>query len=388
MRIAWFRPRRSASADDAIAPLLHALGSRHVVDLIHEAQGHDMVWAHHRGVYAINVYELDNTPDAAFMWPYLLRYPGLTLLLNSSLVASRSAALFRERRSERLQEERDFPGAGSWPLLWPALGASRLVVVPHRGSAAALAAEYPAAHVAPVDLVCPGPEQPLPPPAAERFTVGCIEPSPAIRALVERAVARARDIGVTVDVCPAEEAAAVIAGSHLVLALQWPASGRPLSHAVAAMAAGRPTVVFDTIETADWPAWDPQTWQRRDVADPTAPACITLDIRDDEHSLVLCLRRLTTDPVLRAALASGARAWWETHAAPDVAVAAFEQLLETARQTPAPPPGANWPPHLLDDATGLARRTLHEFGFDLDRLDGLTVRSGRDSRGLADARVR
>lgn len=368
MRIAWFSPERPAFGEEATAPLLAALGKRHAVDVISEARAHDMVWANHRGLYDLSVYALDNSPEAAYLWPYLLRYPGLTLLLNSSLVASRSASLFRERLSSRLQDEREFPEAGSWPLLWPALGASRLTVVPHRGIAAALQVEYPDAHVAAMTVPCPGLEAPAPDLPPGPLTIGCVAPTPHTRALVDRAVARARDIGIEVRLCEAEDVDGVIAGSHVVLALQWPTAGRLQAAAVRAMASGRPTIVFETIETADWPAWDPQTWQRRDVADPTEPACITLDIRDDEHSLVLCLRRLTTDPVLLASLATGARAWWARTASPEVAVPAFEALMEQARTLSPPARRTAWPAHLTDDATGLTRETLETFGLTLEAL--------------------
>ncbi len=368
MRIAWFSPERPASAEEATAPLIAALAKRHAVDVIGESRAHDLVWANHRNHYDLSVYAIDNSPDAAYMWPYLLRYPGLALLLNSSLVASRSAALFRERRSSRLQDERDFADAGSWPLLWPALGGSRLTVVPHRGIAAALQVEYPDAHVASATLPCPGPAVVAPALPPGPLTIGCVAPTPAVRALVERAVTRARDIGLEIRWCEAEDVEGVVAGSHVVLALQWPTSGRPLLAAARAMAAGRPTIVFDTIETADWPAWDPQTWQHRDVADPTEPACITLDIRDDEHSLVLCLRRLSADPVLLARLGVGARAWWEREASPEVAVPAFEALLARAATLPDPARRVAWPSHLTDDATGLARETLQAFGLAFDEL--------------------
>ena len=45
----------------------------------------------------LTVYELEDRPASQFIWPYLLRYPGLTLLLNSTLTASRTHCTLKRR---------------------------------------------------------------------------------------------------------------------------------------------------------------------------------------------------------------------------------------------------------------------------------------------------
>jgi hypothetical protein len=82
--------------------------------------------------------------------------------------------------------------------------------------------------------------------------------------------------------------------------------------AVAAMAARKPVIVLETSLTAEWPALDPQTWRPRGFG-TDAPIVVSLDPRDEEHSLVLAIQRLSSDPVLRARLADAAYLWTTEH---------------------------------------------------------------------------
>jgi hypothetical protein len=339
MRLSWFRPLRSLSDNrcGSTMPLVDLLRRRHAIEVIDELHVADAVADYGRGGYDLCVYELDNTAAGAWMWPCLLTQPGLTLLLNSTLATSRAEALARERRSGQPQIERTFKARGDWPLLQLPLLASRTVAVPHRGLATLLAQEYPDARVRTLALPCPLPfEVPSRAPSDE-LTIGCLDPSPAIRAVVERAVARARRIGVSVTLLADTDSRKTIEDSDIVLDLQWPLHGRPLTGAMTVMGAGRVPIVFDTLESADWPAYNPQTWQRRDAADGRSPVCISIDVRDEEHSLVLCIRRLAVDPELRRGIGTAAHDWWQAHGAPENTVPQFEQLLEEARHSPDPP---------------------------------------------------
>src|SRR6185436_596882 len=47
------------------------------------------------------------------------------------------------------------------------------------------------------------------------------------------------------------------------IALEWPPTGDAPTLALAGMAAGKPVIVFESEESADWPALNPQTWQSR-----------------------------------------------------------------------------------------------------------------------------
>jgi hypothetical protein len=152
--------------------------------------------------------------------------------------------------------------------------------------------------------------------------------------------------------------------SPVVTALRWPPDGRALTHALAGFAAARAVIVFDGPETADWPSLDPQSWslraplEHRGLSQPREPICVSIDPRDEMHSLRLALRRLEEDPALRARLGAAAQAWWREHATVELATARFERLLEEARSLPDPPVDD------ADDGMGLARQLLREFGVE------------------------
>src|SRR5687767_10907742 len=98
--------------------------------------------------------------------------------------------------------------------------------------------------------------------------------------------------------------------ADVIVSLPWPVTGEAYTSALAAMAARKPVIVLETTSTAEWPALDPQTWQPRGFS-PDAPIVVSLDPRDEEHSLVLAIQRLSSDSDLRAQLADAAYAWWE-----------------------------------------------------------------------------
>ena len=191
-----------------------------------------------------------------------------------------------------------------------ALRASRLVVVPHEPVAQAIADDYPGTRVR---TLTPG-----------------VEPLPA----------DAPDV---------------------ITALNWPPDARALTYALAGVAAGRAVIVFDGPETADWPSLDPQNWQPRTLRPdlprgewPT-PICVSIDSRDQAHSVGLALRRLESDPALRARLGAAARAWWQTHATVERATTGFEALLDEA--CTVPPIGIAD----ADEGMSLARGILEDF---------------------------
>jgi len=132
------------------------------------------------------------------------------------------------------------------------------------------------------------------------------------------------------------------------------------------MAAGKAVIAAELDATADWPALDPQTWRPRGVATSAAPIAVTIDPRDEEHSLMLAIRRLASDAPLRQQLGHAAHAWWHAHATPAHAAAAWMQILQDAVSLAPPPRPADWPAHLGSDGTELARAILDEFGIRSD----------------------
>ncbi len=151
----------------------------------------------------------------------------------------------------------------------------------------------------------------------------------------------------------------------VITALSWPPDGTALTYAIAGFAAGRAVIVFDGPETADWPSLDPQNWEprhllarlrRRSDEPEDRPICVSIDPRDQTHSLRLAVRRLDGDQALRARLGAAAQAWWRRHATVNLAAKRFEALLDEARDA-TNPAGV-----IPDEGTSLARGILGEFG--------------------------
>lgn len=368
MKLAWFRPAQPDETDphDDTAALIAGLRASHDIDVVTSTTAHDFVWRHFREPYNLCVYELDNTDAHAFVWPYLLHYPGITLLRSLSLRESRAAALARERRLDDYRAEAVFSGDGR--LLRAPLLASRMTVVAHTADAEALQADVPGACVrfAPVGVVDAAT---TPSSSSGGVVVAVVDGSDETVAL--RAFDRARAAGAPVllrggadaDTCNAD---ACVRGD-IIIAARWPPSGTPDMAALAAMAAGKPVIVMETETTADWPAYDPQTWRPRGRTGDE-PIVVSIDPRDEEHSLMVAIRDLARDAALREAIGASARRWWNAHATVERAVTAWRPLLAEATTMPPPPRPENWPRHLAADGTDAAREILADIGATVDFL--------------------
>jgi hypothetical protein len=377
MNIAWFRDRVPDPADplDDTSALIEALRATHAIDVFVDADAKDFVWRHALTPWDLCVYELDNTRAHQFAWAYLLNYPGIVFLKNRTLHDSRAAALDREDRMDDYRAELRFSdGAGppmtwkgqhhtargSWPMLRIPLLASRAVVVPHASVARSLQETYPEARVrcAPstANFQLPASKESE---AQDGCRIGVLDSSRL--AVVERAVHRAREAGAVVELMTGESTGHVLAACDVVIALTWPAADAPLTAALAGMAAGKATVTYDLETTTDWASLDPQTWRPRGSATADEPLAVTIDPRDEEHSLMLAIRRLASDAPLRAQLGRAGHAWWQAHATPAHAAAAWNQILEEAASLAPPAKPGDWPAHLNDDGTRLAADILAEF---------------------------
>jgi hypothetical protein len=89
---------------------------------------------------------------------------------------------------------------------------------------------------------------------------------------------------------------------------------------------------------------------------------ISIDPRDEEHSLMLALTRVASDGALRRALGTAARAWWVRQGTVAHAVAAWRVILDEAVALDAAPRPPGWPRHLDDDGSRLATALLAELG--------------------------
>jgi hypothetical protein len=326
MRLAWFKatPSDSGALLDRTAAVIDALGRTHTIDIVTATLAHDFVWKHGRHPYDVCVYEVASPRDQRFIVPYLLHYPGVMLLVDTAIADSR---------------------------MW---NGSRMVVVADDAAAVALASEWPDARVRHVPLgVADGTFQ-LPGSGFQvrALRVGLLDTSR--QAVVERAVQRARNRGAAVRLCDSASDADVI------VALEWPPRSGPPLAALHAMASGRVAIVLEVEVTAGWPALDPQTWCPRGFG-LDSPIAISLDPRDEEHSLMLALVRLAADPSLVRALGDAARTWWQGHATLDRAVAGWELVLQEAvTMRPAP--------QHVADGSERAREILAEMGVSVDFL--------------------
>jgi hypothetical protein len=331
MRIAWFRaavPDVSDPLDDTAA-LLDELRRAHEIDVIVESGAHDFVWRHALRPWDLCVYELDNSRAHEFVWAYLINYPGI-VLLRSTDIAHLRVPLF----------------------------ASRCVVTSSAAAAELLRARYPEVHVrtAPIGIAARGASHGNAGPA--RFAI--FDERSRDREVVSRAVQRARDAGASFEMLDANPD--TLAACNVVIAPGWPPFHRAPAAVIAGMAAGKAVVTMETDATAEWSAMDPQTWRPRGIAVSDQPIAVTIDPRDEEHSLMLAIRRLSSDAALREQLGTAGQAWWRQHATPAHAAAAWNQRLEEAVRLSPPPRPGDWPKQFSADGTELAREILSEFG--------------------------
>ena len=380
MKLAWFRaetPQSAGLVDDSAA-LIAQLRATHDIEVFTAANAHDFVWKHFRAPYGLSVYELDDTPAHAFIWPYLLCYGGVLHLRTLSLHDSRAAALLREQRAQDYVAEFTFnhgpwPGRrlavppaypGNWPMLRVPLLASRIVVVSHPSTAAALEQAHPEARVR---VAATGVQEPQAPRQVHRtpVTFGAI-PTDRLD-LIRRAMARARQSGAAAEFTDDTSPARLLQNAYVIVSMPWSSLGEPRGPALAAMAAGKPVIVLETASATDWPTLDPQTWRSRGLS-TAAPIAVSIDPRDEEHSLVLAIRRLSTDVTLRAELSKTAHDWWRTHATPGHAADDWERILAEAEPLSPLARPTDWPDHLTADGTARVRGILDEYGVTVDFL--------------------
>ncbi|MBM3779605.1 MAG: hypothetical protein FJW23_15440 [Acidimicrobiia bacterium] len=367
MRLAWFRSSLpDQPAPDGVAALVRALQARgHDLQVVTARDAYDFVWRHARGWFDLAVYELRGRAEDQYVWPYLLRFPGLTLWIGQAGL-NRGRDLAQQLRAADLSTEWRFSRGGAWPALRLPLLASRTVAVPHAGAVALADVTPTEGHLRSfVPAIEPPAVARRPAGVRGRVVCGVLTPDTRAAAVIARAAARLHVEGVEVAFEEPGDQGSRLETVDVAVALAWPPAGGIAVEALAAMALGIPTIVLETRETVDWPSSDPRTWRSRDRIGPP-PVCIGLDPLDEEHSLVVALRRLASDLDARRALGEQARQWCAARHAPDAAAAAFETLLEEVRLLDPPAHPADWPAHLTADGTDTARKILDEFGVEVD----------------------
>jgi hypothetical protein len=95
------------------------------------------------------------------------------------------------------------------------------------------------------------------------------------------------------------------------------------------------------------------------IPDPD-PVTVAIDILDEDHSLRLAMRRLATDPALRASLGTAGQRYWEREHSMPRMVDDYECALTEAAALPAPT--VRVPEHLVSNGEQVLNEVLSEFG--------------------------
>ena len=386
---------------------------------------HDFVWKQQREPYDLVVYQLGNASCHDYIWAYLAMYPGLVVLHDPRLHHARAQHLLRLGRFDdyRAEFRYDHPGApadaaeyavqglsGSiyyfWPMLRVVMRTARLVVVHNERVAADLREEFPGAPIAAIRLGKP----PLDAGAAARARTRAALDVPeasvlfaafgkltaekrvgAILRAFAALVAEGADVCLLLagdaSECPtltrdlaasgiagrvrvvgyvAEEAVGeYLAAADACLCLRWPTALETSGSWVQCLAAARPTVISDLAHLVDIPTIDPRTWR---ASHPTREGvAIAIDLLDEDHALLLAMRRLAHDARLREDLGRAGRAWWSANHTLDAMASDYARVIADAVTRPSPA-AAGLPAHFTRDYTDLARTIARTFGVDVDIL--------------------
>lgn len=395
-------------------------------DGIQRYDAHDFPWRQARAPYDLVVYQLGNSSAHDYTWPYLLRYPGLVVLHDGGLHHARAAALLRRQRIDdyRLELAFDQPGLRpeaaelalnafdgplyyDWPMLRAVVTSARAVAVHNEELGRRLSAEFSGSAIHHVSMGVPPAESTaadaarirarhgIPGDALVIGAFGGITPEKRIAPLFEacgvirryRAGLRillvgpehshfdaresARAAGVDdlvtitgyVDEC---ELPAHLAAVDVVSSLRFPSGGETSASWLRALAAGRPTLVTDLAQLADVPTIDPRSRavvHARPTRETLAPVAISIDILDEVHSLVLALKALAADPMLRQTLSTNAFDYWRAQHTLARMVDDYERAM--ARTVVTVPPAVSLPGHLRPDGFEHARDLATSIGVTL-----------------------
>jgi glycosyltransferase involved in cell wall biosynthesis len=288
------------------------------------------VWRHRQQPYDLTVYQVGNSSHHDYLWPYLFRYPGVTVLHDAHLHHARAASLLRRFRADDYRTEfawnhpdanpdmAELAVAGfdnhlyyAWPMTRLVARASKLVAVHGRAIAARLQADVPDAAVVSIRL---GQGTPLsiadagvasrraratygiPAGAVVFGCYGGLSPDkriphvlaafaatrayvPAAHLLLAGAVPEHYDLvsdiarlGLTACVTVTGYVAAdeaftdCIAACDVALTLRWPTAREVSGPWLRCLAAGKPTVIVDLAHLTDVPTIDPRSWRPNGAA--------------------------------------------------------------------------------------------------------------------------
>jgi len=153
--------------------------------------------------------------------------------------------------------------------------------------------------------------------------------------------------------------------TDVAICLRWPTTGETSASWLRCLGASCPTIVSDLAQLADLPTLDPRSW--RPSSPDHASIAVSIDVLDEDRSLMLAMRRLAADRATARALAIAGHEHWAANHTVDLMVADYARVMEAAASAPTPP-RTNLPRHLTDDYAGPARQIARRFGIDVDVL--------------------
>jgi glycosyltransferase involved in cell wall biosynthesis len=161
-------------------------------------RAHDFLPRHVLTPYDLIVYQLGNATCHEFMWPYLMRYPGLIVLHDGQLHHARAYALLRRQRQADYRTEfhyahpdtppdvAEFVVAGLqgpayylWPFVGPAVRRARAVAVHNPRLASDLRESFPDVAIETIDMGVPEPVVTTPLPQLKPTTATGAHGTPA-----------------------------------------------------------------------------------------------------------------------------------------------------------------------------------------------------------------
>ena len=436
-RLAWFSPMPPVPTGVAAcsADLVAALSPDHQIDVfVDEAvarvaprtrSAHDFVWRHQQEPYDLTVFQVGNSSHHDYLWPYLFRYPGLTVLHDAHLHHARAAALLRTLRADDYRAEfwSNHPEANpdiaevavagfdthllyDWPMTRLVARASRLVAVHSAALADQMIASSPDVYVTaihlghgvpltneevsaaglrarerhgiPADAVvfgCYGglsPDKRLPQVLAAFAATRTYVPTAHL--LLAGAVPEHYDLhgdiarhGLGGEVTltgylPTDEAFTEnIAACDVALNLRWPTAREVSGPWLRCLAAGKPTVIVDLAHLANVPALDPRTWQSNAGSASSVTPCAVAIDILDEDHSLRLAMRRLGTDSLLRATLGRAAGSYWQREH------SVERMVADYRNliedaVRRPVPRVSLPPHLLDEARGTLDRLMAPFG--------------------------
>jgi len=331
-RLAWFSPLPPVRSGIAVysAEVLPAL-SEYRIDVFTDQpdapvpgglSAYEFQPRHIQQPYDLIVYQLGNASFHDYMWPYLVRYPGLVVLHDAQLHQSRAKLLLQQRRGDDYRAEFAFNhpearpavaeyvavGLGGsvhyfWPMRRLPIAHARLVAVHNARMADALRAEFPDT---PIETIAMGVDDPIGDPGlktratdvrrrhgiADEAVVfaafGGVTPEKRVPQILRAFAALGRQtpahlllVGASAahyDVVSDATAAGVaermtvtgyvsddalpdyLAAADVCLCLRWPTARETSASWLRCLAAGKATVITDLTDLGDVPSLDPRSW--------------------------------------------------------------------------------------------------------------------------------